>query len=84
MQEKRRIKFAILHHGEEDTKRFNDGYFPLALFDYERVDCQEPSSWKRVGSLIQTCNFELRFVEVRTADANFSSVSVALDDVRCH
>ena len=47
-------------------------------------EMMSPDGSERVGSLIQTCNYDLRFVEVRTADATFSSVSLALDDVRCH
>ena len=42
-----------------------------------------PYKCEWVGTLIQIY-FDWRFVEVRTADATFSSVSLALDDVRCH
>ena len=47
-------------------------------------EMMSPDGSERVGSLIQTWNFDYRFVEVRTADATFSSVSLALDDIRCH
>ena len=43
-----------------------------------------PYECERVGTAIQICKIDWRFVEVRTADATFSSVSLALDDVRCH
>ena len=48
--------------------------------------CGEMMSFdgREAGSLIQFCSFDLRTVEVRTAGATFSSVSLALDDVRCH
>ena len=39
---------------------------------------------ERVGSFNSDCTFDWRFVEARTAGATFSSVSLALDDVRCH
>ena len=47
-------------------------------------EMMNPDGSERVGSLIQICYHDLRFVEVRTAGATFSSVSLALDDVRCH
>ena len=47
-------------------------------------EMMNPDGSERVGSLIRSCIFDYRFVEVRTADATVSSVSLALDDVRCH
>ena len=47
-------------------------------------EMMSPDESERVGSFNSDCTFDWRFVEARTAGATFSSVSLALDDVRCH
>ena len=43
-----------------------------------------PDDCERVGRLIRLSLYDWRFVAVRPAGTHFSSVSLTLDDVRCH
>ena len=44
-------------------------------------EMMSPYESERVGSFNVDCTFDWRFVAARTAGANFSSVSLALDEI---
>ena len=85
---------STLHFWGKGAKQWQRVNHSLSMELWRSFLCADSHSWKSFAKswiLMEvrgwefwfTWNFE-RFMEVRTADATFSSVSLALDDVRCH